>query len=211
MRTIYLSLFCIFIFASCRQDMAEFSCDPVLNDYVSANKETLKQITISELASSDLAFQQAVFRSFDAVKKREIWLNKIQILLETQEYSEDAYLHITKLFDYISVGFFEKDNIDSHSKENAEFASDWIKYAKNNLGWSNKDVAFVIYRLYTKQDQFNAELNSLIKIQQKATTNSECNCNSSTDFCFGSCNAGSCAISSACGFAWSQECNGVCN
>ncbi len=110
MKTFFTAFLFVLIFTSCRQDEALFSCDPFLNDYVSMHQEELKYISITDLASSDLVFQQAAFRSFDATKKREVWLQKIQSLLETQKYSVDEYAHVKSLLNHLHENYFVKEN-----------------------------------------------------------------------------------------------------
>jgi hypothetical protein len=210
---IFILILLILFFTSCKNDVVEFSCDPILNSYISSHKDMLNQITVTELASSDLVFQQAVFRSFDAAKKREIWLEKIQFLMESQNYNEDEYIHLSKLKNHIVENYFTEESIKLFVNERSLFASNWIEYAKNNLGWSNKDIAFIVYRLYTNPIQFEAELNTIISISKEVVTDSEggCNCNTSSDFCSGSiCNSDNCSISSGCGWVWSESCNGIC-
>ena len=217
MKTIFTSLFFVLIFASCVEENAEFSCDPVLNSYITAHQQELQQITITELASADISYQQAVFRSFDAAKKREIWLQKIQSLLSTQNYSTEEYTHLVNLQRHIQENYFTKENIDSQANERSQFAADWMMYAKSDLGWSDKYVAFVVYRLYTNYAQFDAELNVLKSIQKQVFANSEegggstCNCNTSDDFCSTSCQSTGCQSTSGCGWLWSETCDGSCS
>lgn len=213
MKLILILFFFAFFFTSCKQNKAEFSCDPALNEYVSTHQNRLKSISISSLISSDLFFQQAVFRSFDAVKKRDVWLQKIQLLLETQNYSQDEYEHVKSLLDHLHENYFVKENIDSEANERKQFASDWINKAKSNLGWSDKQVAFVIYRLYNDPAQFDAE--AIVAQSKKQATSEEssenCFCNTSSDYCANSlCNSGNCVIATGCGWLWSGSCDGMC-
>ena len=136
MKIIYAPVFCMLFLVSCMDYETEFSCDPVINEYVSEHQAELSQMSLSDLTSSDLHFQHAVFRSYDPVKKREVWLQKIQSLLKTQKYTADEYTHIKNLLTHLDENYFRSENIESHKKERAQFASDWISYAKNNLGWT---------------------------------------------------------------------------
>lgn len=198
---------------SCKQNEAEFSCDPTLNEYVSTHQKKLKSISLPNLISSDLLFQQAVFRSFDAVKKRDVWLQKIQSLLETQNYSTAEYAHVTSLLDHLHENYFVKENLVAEANERKQFASDWINKAKSSLGWSDKQVAFVVYRLYTDLAQFDAE--PIVSQSKKQVTSEEstesCNCNTSSDYCtIISCASGNCGLTSGCGWLWSESCDGTC-
>ena len=213
MKTIYTSLFCILLLISCNQEVPLYSCDPVINEYVTNNKEELTTLTVKDLSSADLQFQQAVFRSYSPEKKREIWIQKINSLLENEEYCEDEYAHIKKILNHLSSDYFTPERLNSNADQRSQFASEWINYAKKNLGWTDKQVAFVVYRIYTSQTQFELELKALAAIQQQSTSNSEgsCDCNISENYCPSNCRSGKCNITSGCGWLWSGSCNGTCN
>ena len=106
MKLILLILVFILLTASCKQQNGYFSCDPILNEYVSSHQTDLEMITFKDLTNSDLTFQQAVFRSFDVAKKREIWLQKIQLLLNTQNYTEAEYAHVASLLNHLQEDYF---------------------------------------------------------------------------------------------------------
>lgn len=215
MKTIFIVLFCILFLASCMKDEVEFSCDPVLNEYVTTHQKEIVRLSINDLATSDLQFQQAAFRSYDPVKKREVWLQKIQFLLDNEKYSYAEFAHVNNLLSHLNENYFTQENIESQGNERALFASMWINYAKNSLGWTDRYIAFVVYRLYTNQAQFDLELNALTSVQQQTSANSEtgsCTCNTYHDFCLDilSCSTGICHISSGCGWFLAETCNGVC-
>jgi len=205
-------LFILFT-ASCKQNEAVFSCDPVLNEYISTHIGELKLLSLNDLTKSDLAFQQAVFRSYDAAKKREIWLQKIQSLLDTQNYTEAEYAHVASLLNHLHEDYFVKEKIGTEANERKQFASDWISKAKNSLGWSDKQIAFVVYRLYTNPVEFDAEINAIqANVLETTDPNGNCTCNTSSSFCSNlMCTSGSCNITTGCGWLWSETCDGKCS
>ena len=215
MKTFCTILFSLLMFASCRQDQLEYSCDPVINDYVSIHKAEFLKYAVVDLATSDPLMQQAIFRSFTPEKKREIWLQKIHYLLDNEPYSAAEYAHVEKLLDQLHENYFSKENLELEANLRSQFASNWINYAKNSLGWSNKYIAFVVFRVYTSQVQFDAEISALKVIRQNASANTEggtCNCNTGNDYCpsMTNCGAGSCMITTGCGWFWTETCNGEC-
>ena len=214
MKTILSILFSVLLFSSCMKDEMEFSCDPMLNDYILTHKFEFVQYTAIDLAASEPLVQQAIFRSFEPAKKREIWLQKIQFLLDNEPYSEAEYIHVKKLLEHVHENYFSKENLELEIGQRSQFANDWIKYAKSNLGWSGRYVAFIVFRMYTNQKQFDTESSVIKTIQQKASASSEeapCGCNASYDYCESSiCNSGNCQISTGCGWMWSETCNGRC-
>ena len=204
----------LFLFmVSCKRNEAVFSCDPTLNEYISTHTVGLKSLSLYELTKSDLAFQQAVFRSYDAAKKREVWLQKIQLLLDNQNYTEAEYAHVASLLNHLHENYFEPENIASEALVRRQFAVDWISKAKTNLGWSDKGIAFVIYRLYTNQIQFDSEINASQTDQiEIGDPSGNCSCSTASDYCITNrCNSGSCNITTGCGWLWSETCDGKCS
>lgn len=211
-------IFCILLFSvvlfSCQQTELEYSCDPVINKFVIEKKAEFSQISVTELTTYDVALQKAVFRSWDPEKKRDAWLDKLHQVLCSISLSESESDHIQRLIDHLEVGYFLEENIQKNEISRAKFANEWLNYASRDLGWSEQFIAFVVYRLYTNQSQFDAELSVIKSINAGASTNSEsgsCNCNTSSDLCLGSaCVSNGCTIASACGWMWQYSCNGSC-
>jgi hypothetical protein len=214
MKKLYIiPVFGIFLF-SCGQYELEFSCDPVINSYVSENREELSQITVEELVSYEPELQRAVFNSWDYRKKRSAWIDKLRFILSIENLTKAEIGHIQNLINHIEEDYFLDENIQHNMEARSQFASSWISYATKDLGWSKQYIAFIVYRLHTNQSQFEAEFSDLTSLGATATTNSEgsCDCNVSADFCSTSnCLSSGCtAGSSGCGWLWSMPCDGNC-
>ncbi len=214
MKTICTILFCILVFSSCRQDLIEYSCDPVINEYISNHRAEYSLFTINDLADSEPLVQQAIFRSFTPEKKRDILLQKVQYLLDNETYTDTEYDHVGKLLNHLHENYFSKENIKLEASQRSKYATEWIFFAKNSLGWSDRYIAFVVFRMYIKQIQFDNEIVALKSVVRKNTADSEgdpCGCNTAADFCGGSiCNSGNCQLSTGCGWMWSETCSGRC-
>lgn len=212
MKRIWFVITLILITASCKQNETVFSCDPVLNKYISTHVRQLKSLSLNDLVSSNLAYQQAVFRSYDALKKRETWMQRIQLLLDTQGYTEAEYAHVSSLLSHLDENFFVTERLESEVNERRKFSSDWISTAKNTLGWSDKDVAFVVYRLYTDKAQFDSEIATLRPSSATVIDpNGNCTCSTSSSFCADlMCVSGGCQLTTGCGWLWSETCDGTC-
>lgn len=212
-RIFYLSLLLISLF-SCQQTEFEFSCDPAINEFVLNNKQELSTLTVNELTSYELPLQKAVFRSWGYEKKREAWIKKLTMILNNNSFSEAESLHIKKLIAHINHSYFNEENISKEKEVREHFASKWLQYAQQELDWSDEFIAFMVYRLYINQYQFDSEFYSIQSANQLANSNSEsqaCNCNTSSDFCSGTpCSSNGCSSTSGCGWLWTETCNGSC-
>ncbi|NLO69537.1 MAG: bacteriocin fulvocin C-related protein [Porphyromonadaceae bacterium] len=208
-------IFLLFIVLfSCQKSEFEFSCDPVINAFISENREELSQITVKELVSYEPELQRAVFNSWDYRKKRNAWIDKLYYVLANETFTEAETSHVQKLIDHIGHDYFLGKVIHQDLHNRSGFAADWIAYAFNELEWAEQFVAFMVFRLYTNQSQLEAELSALKLLSASVTTNSEgsCDCNLSADFCGTSyCRSSGCSTgSSSCGWLWSMPCDGVC-
>lgn len=196
---------------SCQETELEFSCDPLINKFVMENQEELSQISVVEFSTYDISLQRAIFNSWSADKKYDVWMNKLNYLLENEQLNSKEYNHIQQLIEHIQPDYFH--NQESNN-EVEKFASEWIRYAEEELNWNARFIAFIVYRLYTEQAQFDAEISMLNDLQLISSANSEgpCDCNTSSDFCGdAACQNSSCStVSSGCGWFWKESCNGDC-
>lgn len=214
MKFLCISLFFLLLIWSCKDDVLLYSCDPVLNEIITTHKAEYVQYTVKDLIVSDLKAQRAIFRSYEPAKKLEIWLEKIKFLLENENFTPAEYAHVAKIMTHLSENYFDSDSIKAEAVQRTQFISDWISYAKNSLGWSEKYIAFVIYRLYTAPKQFDAEISAINTSSKQAMAGSEvgtCDCTAQSDYCLDSaCGGGECTQTTGCGTFWQYSCTGIC-
>jgi len=213
MKKVLVYVFTLVFLLSCQKSELEFSCNPVINAFVSEHREELSGITANELASYDLQLQKAIFNSWDYQKKRNAWIDKFNYVLIHIPFTESEKAHIQTLIGQINEDYFLKENIEKNLEIRSRFAAEWINYSINELGWSKQFIAFMVYRLYTDQTKFNSELSMLRSIgtTTKADSEGDCDCNVSYDFCGNSnCFSRGCTISTGCGWLWSMTCDGCC-
>ncbi len=210
----FLVLLSVVLF-SCRQTELQFSCDPVIDAYVTNNRLELAQITVTELSGYEVPLQRAVFNSWEPEKKRSAWLGKLNYVLKNEAFNDDEIKHVQKLIDHIQPGYFEENLADEELLEHARFAEEWIGFAQNQLDWPKQFIAFMVYRLYVNRSQLEAELSDLASLKSALSTDSEtgnCGCNTSEDFCGTmNCISTGCTTSSGgCGWLFAKSCNGNC-
>lgn len=171
-------------------------------------------MTTKELTSHRIELQRAIFNSWDYQKKKNVWIDKLSFVLANESFVQAERDHIQLLINHIDENYFQDKNIRENLNSRSRFAREWINYALYQLDWTKEYVAFIVYRLYTSQDQFEAELSKLSSINADATTDSEgdCDCNVSADFCGTvDCRSQGCTtVPSGCGWLWSMPCDGSC-
>ena len=107
---------CIFLtlavtFISCEKTELEFSCDPEINEYVIKNKKSLADISLDQLNTYDISLQRAIFNSWDPLKKRSVWLEKLNTVLNKEELNLYEREHLIKLRDHIAPDYFSESNL----------------------------------------------------------------------------------------------------
>lgn len=213
-RFIFFSFSLLFLY-SCQQTELQFSCDPVIDAYVAENKEELALLTIQEVTVYELQLQRAIFASWSAEKKRNAWLEKLQNVLENEPLTEAETRHVQALVEHLVPGYFEEYSIEQEKDSRYAFAQEWIRYAATELGWPDRYIGFMVYRLYTSPAQLEAEISELEELRAAVSSSSEdpCGCNTSEDFCgYRTCQSADCNTSSTgCGWFGMYSCNGYCS
>jgi hypothetical protein len=128
MRKLLFTVLISGIIFSCQQSEFEYSCDPEINRIVAKNKSGFSQISVNELSTYDIALQKAIFRSWDAEKKRTVWIEKLHYIQNTVQFTILEFNHIQKLIDHVDIKYFEDDKTqdDLYSRDN--FAEEWLNY-----------------------------------------------------------------------------------
>lgn len=213
----FILLFSLVIFLhSCQQTELQFSCDPVINAYVTENSEELAQLTVHEITVYELPLQRAIFASWSAEKKRNAWLEKFRYVLENEPLTEAEANHVQALIEHLAPGYFKEGITRQEKKARYVFADGWINYANTKIGWSVEYIGFMVYRLYTSPAQLEAEILTENSLHNNIQTDSEagnCDCSASSDFCgyLSDCGSGECTTTSGgCGWIWGAPCNGIC-
>lgn len=101
---------------SCQKFELEFSCDPIINAFVSENREMLSRITINELTSYEIKLQKAVFNSWDYRKKRSTWIDKLRFILSNENLTKAETNHIQNLINHIEDEYFWMKKFNSMQK-----------------------------------------------------------------------------------------------
>ncbi len=215
MKKLSILLASILLAVSCQKIEPQYSCDPIINQYVVENIEELSLIDVNELSSYDYLLQKAVFNSWNFEKKRSAWLDKLNYILSNEDLNSNEIDHINKLIDYIQPDFFSDEFIQQNSKYISQFKDEWIEYAYNELGWSKQYIAFITYRLYLNWAQFEDEL-LMLSIRSESVSpdpGGNCDCNVADDFCgvTNDCLSSGCTIGGGCGWIWSEQCDGNCS
>jgi len=215
MKKLILPFILVIFLYSCQQTELQFSCDPVIDAYVTENSEELAQLTIYETTVYELPLQRAIFASWSAEKKRSAWLEKFRYVLENEPLTEAEANHVQALVEHLVPGYFEETVIQQEWEARHTFAEKWIKYASTELGWANNYIGFMVYRLYTSPSQLEAETFGLADLDSYTATNTEysCECNTSDDYCqYANCRYSGCSSSATgCGFLGMASCNGSCS
>ncbi len=210
---IYILLICII--CGCENDSEPlFSFDPVKDSYVKNNIQELSTLEIQDISALSKELQRAVYRSYTPEKRYELWTERLNLILYTEEWTNEETIHIISLIDYLCPEVFSGDDTKLIEKGiDLNFSDHWMKFGYDNLLWDVNKMAFVISSLDISYSEFLHTVKGIKDLKKTAKAGSEtCNCNQSTSFCYpGMCNDTGCnKTNGGCGWLWLQECNGEC-
>ena len=201
------------VLTSCsKEDNILYSCNEDINEWVIKNKEMINKMNRSDLLKMNTAQMRAAYRAFTQKQKIQYWESSLEesMLLD---WSEAEVLHIKKVKEFIKshTHFFRGEPLEEEELDELEiFFYQWLEYAKENFGWTNKTgiaIAGTGYSLKNKEGDVNISTLSF-------TSSSSCDCNDGvlSDFCIGGiCGKIKCLETyDGCGWLQLQKCNGAC-
>lgn len=228
-RIVFMLWSTMLLMTSCSVDET-YSCDPIVDDWVKANYAQLQDITRGEFLSlPNVDIQRATFRAVSQQKRIELWLHKIDELLDLPwTTAEKEHLDLLKVLVEANSSWFQ-DREDLSSKE-IQYIDDnleltmyaWADYAKNEFGWTNRMVNAMVCSFDRVPDleslQYNLEeTRSNITIDpgdEPPIVNYNCDCNQNRDECRSNttCKESNCVGDNGlgCGYLGAQKCDGEC-
>lgn len=209
----FILILCLIIISSCTKEDLKYSCDPEINAIVKSGEIEFSEIELTEFLEYDIILQKAIYRSLTNDKKRNLWLEKLDLIISGNELNDNEMKHIKTLAEHISNINFVFQKLDSiQFKQRKNFEDEWVNYAKNILLWDDFKVHFVVNSLCIKQEQYKQIIEELTTITLNVLSGS-CGCSTESDYCSdrgGRCDQGGCSQTSGCGFLWQYQCDGVC-
>ncbi|HOX76650.1 MAG TPA: bacteriocin fulvocin C-related protein [Bacteroidales bacterium] len=191
------------ILTNCSQE-SKYSCDEEVNQWVKYHLKDLQDITRTELAGYPFNYQVAIFRSLDAYKKSEIWIEKVDSI-QLYNWPQNLYPYIDSLKTRIQADFFEAENATSSKA----YCSTLLSYILSLQGIDTSQVVCSFYTIMTI-----SEIEQGVYAQQPGPQNCVCN----WDITCSILNAGLCedgldgcmATDDGCGFLYMYSCEGDC-
>ena len=116
------------------------SCDPEINEWAQSQIGLYENASRAEIVSLPLSKQRAIYAGLSCDKKVALWKEKIKILTESGELSQDELLDINQM-----MFWFESIKNQSKKKEKSSTRKQnpiWNKSLSNTTGIKTK---FSIY------------------------------------------------------------------
>lgn len=207
----FISIVALFV-SSCEMEQISYSCDPEVDAIVKSGAIEVSSINLSELLEYDGELQKAIYRSMKPEKKKKLWIDKFDKLIQNYSFSKRELEHIIKLKSYVSKDTFKSSMLETESSGlRNTFENEWKNYAIDELDWDLSKVAFITSSLNVNELVYEESVR-----EQKELTirmlNASCSCSVESSYCgaTGGCHIGGCSQSSACGWLWQYSCNGYC-
>lgn len=212
---VLISLLLSFLVINCKKTEIVYSCDSQINTIVKSGIKEFSQSSLKEFLEYDFELQKAIYRSFSNEKKINFWLEKLDSVIIYMGSKEEKD-HIEKLKTIIVTQISFDSDLDSENYINQlQIIDEWLKYAREDIGWSNHKIHFIAYSLCISESQYSQFLEDFQNSVLSPPTNA-CKCSLESDDCGtlssgGQCISSSCVQSaSGCGFLWLFACDGYC-
>jgi len=206
-------IFIIIIFASllfsCTKEDFKYSCDPEVDKYVSENIDVLKSVSLNELSTYNNQLQKAVYRTFSMEKRYQVWLDKLNVLVDDDSFSLEEKQHITNLIDQLSLELFDTPDTTVYITF-ISFYDKWKLEANLKYGWDKSMIIFVTSSLSLYYSDFVTNFIITSTAELEASASDDCYCSRTAEDCPVICGGGGCSLVSGCGIFWLQDCDGVC-
>ena len=216
------------ILTSCQVDEEPvYSCNDSVNAWVKTNVSMIRQMNRKTWLTYPDSLSIPIYRAFTPEQKQQIWLGKMEQVLNHKDWTDKEKEHLLKLANEIqrqTVWFADEsiENNDEAYEEYQLFFYKWLKYATEELQW-NKEMILAI--AFTGKDL--AENYS--QAQTKATIPGKDHTEPDPDVDIADCDCKignvlftTCAppyycekiickgSNHGCGAVWVESCNGLC-
>lgn len=214
---ILLSLMSFLLCVACGKS-PKLSCDPEINEWAQSQIGLYENASRAEIVSLPLSKQRAIYAGLSCNKKVALWKEKIKILTESGELSQDELLDINQMM-------FWFESIKNQSKEEREEfnqkAEPYLEQITLKHNW-DKDKVFYLFFTWMTEDEFIASMqyeNSGVSKKDRLPSDDyvhkkSCNCTSSFWGCPGGMYCSKvtpCTGTENCGIMGTSDCNGYCS
>lgn len=216
-------VFALALLTSCAKPY--YSCDEEVNGWVCENLEEIGKMSRKDwLKVNDISYQRGIYNAFLVDQKIDLWVEKIDELLELN-WSSAGTEHLIELQVAIkdNINWFLAECTDDEQDKKDMFMYQWVDYAINKLNWKQELIfliAFTPERVIVGNELITDGLTnfSTIKTRSEGGWRQDCNCHNpesaqylmcgkTGDDCF----TGNCTVTSGgCGWLWLDGCNGLC-
>lgn len=197
-----------------------YSCNDAIDEWVHDNLSEIRVMSRAAWTTLDEEVKAPVYRAFTNQQRVDFWAKKLEELL-LLDWNEVEKEHIVSAYSFIKTNphFLDGYNILSDEEKNKFdlFFYKWIEKGKAELHWSMELMYGIIAsgnRLIDKRGTLLTTVNQTgSRAAVLSTSESECNCSKSSDWCTPSnvfCDDAVCDIVGGCGTFWSSDCDGRC-
>lgn len=206
MKTKILMLFFLAFLSSCtNDDKTIYSDDSKVNSWVKENRNKFSDISLDEISSYKGEEQRAIFRLIDSENRKEIWLEKVNKLV-------NLYPEQSSIFKEL-LGFVKNYNfVDNLNEDEVVFFNTIIEKGRTKYNWNDEFIGITLcsFEFYNSSHDYNIFARTVFTHEGDEPT---CNCKWGGMFACGSmdCESG-CEDDGkkGCGFLFMQTCTGVC-
>ena len=196
----------------CKKMEEIYACDPVTNEWVKSNLQTIQQMNRQDLLQLEQEKQIPAFRAFTPEQKYDCWMDKLE-QVKSLEWTEKEISHICLLAESMKLEWFEKNFMKNNFDKINIFLNKWVNDGFLYFGWTKDEVGRMVACLYDVEME---DENVILRVGIGGGTigvEARCTCSQTSDWCFWGekCRNISCSGGGiGCGTLWLYQCDGSC-
>lgn len=86
------------LYSCSKVETPNYSCDPIVNNWIIENKTDLNNISREQLISLPINYQIPIYRSLSKDKKQELWKTKIDLIITESDVYNEETLNLIETF-----------------------------------------------------------------------------------------------------------------
>lgn len=140
---VFIFLAIMFVCVACEKTL---SCDPYLNEWANTNLSYFESADRDEFVQLPLSRQRAIYAGLSGEKKVALWKNKMQLVKQSGELSEEEFEMYSRLFDFLEPWHY--DSYKGRVVMNA-YADRWKKQMEERYSWDEEKFFIYTYTWMT--------------------------------------------------------------
>lgn len=148
------ALIILLTYCSKNSNKIEYSCNKDINNWVNTYKNEIIDIPREQLVTLPIGYQKAIYNTFSKERKAELWHEKLDIVLASNQDTEFEN-QIIALYNFISPDIYDRDIEEKPKDYIINFTNDWEQKVLGSFESDTLIFSIKFCTLMTLDEYFN--------------------------------------------------------